>query len=289
MELSPQAVAAATFKTVKRGYDPDDVRAYLVEVSASLESSHQQATAMEARARAAIAKLQDVSQHTAMGTPAEEAEMISRTLLLAQRTADATVADAQREAQSIAERALAEAELLVARAASDAAAVTASAVERADRLLRDAELEAQLTKTESHRRAEADVRLLEQQRAALQHDIASLEAHVTIERERVRAAADVLMQVADRVPSGLVPVAAPAMTAVIEPSPEPLLEPSPDTSMAEGIPLPDPTPADTRYPGVDSMGNDSMGNDSTDIDSTGVEERSDDVTPPTGLELDEAR
>ena len=35
MELSPQAVAAATFRTVKRGYDPDEVRAYLIEVSAS--------------------------------------------------------------------------------------------------------------------------------------------------------------------------------------------------------------------------------------------------------------
>ena len=56
MELSPQAVAAATFKIVKRGYDPDEVRSYLVEVSSSLESSQQQATAMEARARAAIAK-----------------------------------------------------------------------------------------------------------------------------------------------------------------------------------------------------------------------------------------
>src|SRR5262245_10256339 len=101
MELSPQAVAAATFKTVKRGYDPDEVRAYLIEVSASLESSHQQATAMEARARAAIAKLQDATQHgaapAAVPVP-EEAETITRTLLLAQRTADAAIAEARAEA-----------------------------------------------------------------------------------------------------------------------------------------------------------------------------------------------
>ena len=105
MELSPQAVAAATFRTVKRGYDPDEVRAYLIEVSASLEAAHQQATAMEARARAAIAKLQDATQ-LAQQTPAtttgpvpvtpaptptvgaEEAETISRTLLLAQDIAE---------------------------------------------------------------------------------------------------------------------------------------------------------------------------------------------------------
>ena len=306
MELSPQAVAAATFKTVKRGYDPDEVRAYLVEVSASLESSHQQATAMEARARAAIAKLQDVSQHTAMGTPIEEAQTISRTLLLAQRTADATVADAQREAESIAKRGQAEAELLAARAASDAAAATASAVEQADRLLRDAELEAQQTKTDAHRRAEADVRLLEQQRAALQHDIASLEAHVTTERERVRAAADALVQVADRIPSGLVPVAAPATTAVIalgsgamSAQAEMWVEPLSDASMAEGAPLPDPTPADTRYPNIDGTSVDGTdvdgedvdgtGIDGTGIDGTGIEEWSDDVTPPAGHEFDEAR
>ena len=76
---------------------------------------------MEARARAAVARLQELQQQPA--APAEEAapaaavpgavvpdeaETISRTLLLAQRTADATVADAEREANDIIETAKSE-------------------------------------------------------------------------------------------------------------------------------------------------------------------------------------
>src|SRR6187397_2600872 len=98
MELSPHAVSSATFKTVKKGFDPDEVRSYLVQVAGSLESSQQQATAMEARARAAIAKLQEMASAPppsvapeSVGEAAshlvvapDEAETISRTLLLAQ-------------------------------------------------------------------------------------------------------------------------------------------------------------------------------------------------------------
>src|SRR5829696_4436341 len=108
MDLSPQAVSVATFKTVRRGYDPDEVRSYLARVSSTLEAAQQQATAMEARARAAVAKMQDL-QAAAVAAPAtddrrdvvappDEAETISRTLLLAQRTADTTVAEARAEA-----------------------------------------------------------------------------------------------------------------------------------------------------------------------------------------------
>ena len=64
---------------------------------------------MEARARAAVAKLQEVSQQVTSGSreagasPSasdEDAEIISRTLLLAQRTADTTVAEANAEAEA---------------------------------------------------------------------------------------------------------------------------------------------------------------------------------------------
>ncbi|MEZ5250394.1 MAG: DivIVA domain-containing protein [Ilumatobacteraceae bacterium] len=110
MDLSPQAVAAATFRTVKRGYDPDEVRAYLIEVSASLEASHQQATAMEARARAAIQRLQDATHTLApppitgqvpVTPPSPTKRSHQPHALLAQRTADTTIAEAQAEAASI--------------------------------------------------------------------------------------------------------------------------------------------------------------------------------------------
>src|SRR5215210_1247063 len=116
MDLSPQAVSVATFKTVKRGYDPEEVRSYLARVSSTLEASQQQATAMEARARAAVAKMQDLQAAVAAPPAAtearqevaaapDEADTISRTLLLAQRTADTTVAEAKAEAESVAKAA----------------------------------------------------------------------------------------------------------------------------------------------------------------------------------------
>jgi DivIVA domain-containing protein len=248
MELSPQAVAAATFKTVKRGYDPDEVRAYLVEVSASLEASHQQATAMEARARAAIAKLQDASQHPAptqapTAAPvasADEAETISRTLLLAQRTADATVAEAKAEAERIVAAARNEAEQLRSVADGEATARTSAAVEQADRLLREAQAEAERTttearseaeralvaaqeeaeraKSEAHLRAEADVARLEQQRASLLTDVDVLEHHVGEHRERLLATSAALADLAERVPGGLGDLARPELLATVEPT-----------------------------------------------------------------------
>ena len=65
MELSPQSVASTTFKTVKKGYDPDEVRAYLGQLATAIESAQSQASAMEARARAAVARLQELAAQPA--------------------------------------------------------------------------------------------------------------------------------------------------------------------------------------------------------------------------------
>ncbi len=217
MELSPQAVAAATFKTVKRGYDPDEVRAYLIEVSASLEASHQQATAMEARARAAIAKLQDATQNAQHTGPvpvvapvapapmpmvgAEEAETISRTLLLAQRTADTTVAEAQALATSITETAQAEAAGVTAGAKLEAASTLEQARAEAARLLDEARTEAHRAKTEQHLRAESEVKDLQSRREALIADLDTLEQHAARHRDQIRETSTALAKLADQVPA----------------------------------------------------------------------------------------
>jgi DivIVA domain-containing protein len=224
MELSPQAVAAATFKTVKRGYDPDEVRAYLIEVSASLEASHQQATAMEARARAAIAKLQDATQHpqhtgqvpvTVPSVPAEEADTISRTLLLAQRTADTTIAEAQATAAKLTEAAHAEAAGATSAARLEATSTLDQARAEAARLLDDARAEAQRAKSDQHLRAEAEVKELMAQRDALVADIASLERHGAAQRDRLRETSAALAKLADQMP---VEGDRPAISSTITPS-----------------------------------------------------------------------
>ncbi|MEY2415576.1 MAG: hypothetical protein QOH53_910, partial [Ilumatobacteraceae bacterium] len=48
MDFSPQTVRTAGFKRVKKGYDPAEVDAFKEKVAASIESSQNQATAMEA-------------------------------------------------------------------------------------------------------------------------------------------------------------------------------------------------------------------------------------------------
>ena len=122
MAISPHDIRARQFTTVKRGgYDQREVEAFRTAAAEALEQATQEATAMEARARAAVARLQELQQQApsapaaggraaapGAGRRRDEAETISRTLLLAQRTADTTIAEAEREANEIIESAKAE-------------------------------------------------------------------------------------------------------------------------------------------------------------------------------------
>ena len=62
MEMSPQRVRSAEFQTVRKGADPKEVKAFLDDVADELERAQNQSTAMEARARAAVARLQEITE-----------------------------------------------------------------------------------------------------------------------------------------------------------------------------------------------------------------------------------
>ena len=66
MEMNPQRVRSAEFKTVRKGADHDEVRVFLNDVADELERAQNQATAMEARARAAVARLQEATENEAV-------------------------------------------------------------------------------------------------------------------------------------------------------------------------------------------------------------------------------
>ena len=163
MEMSPQRVRSAEFKTVRKGADPDEVKVFLNEVADELERAQNQSTAMEARARAAVARLQEVSGTTPAPAPAavdastDEAETISRTLLLAQRTADTTVAEARGEAARI-----------VSAANNESATTLDSTREMAAQLLAEARVEAR--------------RLGEAERGAIAGEVEALKARRTSSR-----------------------------------------------------------------------------------------------------------
>jgi DivIVA domain-containing protein len=92
MDMNPQRVRTAEFRTVKRGLDPDEVQLFLAAVADELERAQNQSTAMEARARAAVARLQELSNDAAAQSGASPeiirpavSEEISRRLLLSLR------------------------------------------------------------------------------------------------------------------------------------------------------------------------------------------------------------
>ena len=222
MELTPQSVRATGFKTVRKGYDPAEVDGFKDRVASAIESAQNQATAMEARARAAVAKLQELTQSGAAkeesATPAagaaapaqeqapqeqapeaakraelgsDDAETISRTLLLAQRTADTTVAEAKAEAAAI---------LVAARA-------------EATKIVDDAKVEGRKANETERIRAENEVQALVARRDFLVGDVDSLEQHIVTQRERLRDTASALQEMIDRVPAGLGDVRRPLLSA----------------------------------------------------------------------------
>jgi DivIVA domain-containing protein len=259
MDLTPSQVASASFRTVRKGYDPDEVAAFLEQAAKALEESQQQATAMEARARAAVARLQEVSaaaEKTALakalddaGAPdsaevvhvsVDEAETISRTLVLAQRTADATIADAT-----------AEAERLLNESRAESQATLDSTREMSAKLLEDARAEARKASEAERFAAENEVQSLVARREFLVGDVDQLEQFLIDQRERLRTAARQLEAMCERVPDGLGHVRPPVLSASDDP-------PGDDT--AEHF----------RPPGADTLGlddDDEPGDDDT-IDAT---------------------
>lgn len=212
MEMSPQRVRSAEFKTVRKGADPKEVKTFLDDVADELERAQNQSTAMEARARAAVARLQEVTEAGAAAVPAaaptpveasaDESETISRTLLLAQRTADTAVSEARSEAARI------------VRSANDEAATTLDSTrEMAAQLLDEARSEARRV-GESERSAIAgEVEALKARRDFLEADVEQLELFLTEQRNRLRDAATSIVDIVERVPGGLGAARPPLLSA----------------------------------------------------------------------------
>jgi DivIVA domain-containing protein len=205
MEMSPQSVRSAEFKTVRKGADPDEVQVFLNDVADELERAQNQSSAMEARARAAVARLQEVTEAREAApaeVPAEESETITRTLLLAQRTADTTVAEARGEAARI-----------VAAANNEAATTLDSTREMAAQLIDEARTEARRAGEAERLSIASEVESLKARRDFLESDVEQLELFIAEQRSRIREAATALVDLTERVPGGLGATRAPLLSA----------------------------------------------------------------------------
>jgi DivIVA domain-containing protein len=242
MEMSPNQVRTATFASARKGFDPDEVTNFLDRAAEALEAAQNHATAMEARARAAVAKLQEMSsgeQAPAAERSTErhpEADTISRTLLLAQRAADEAIAEARADAEQI----LADAR---------EAARNEGAAEREE--------------------VRSEVDSLMARREFLHSDVEQLENFLLDQRERLRSAASTLVEVAEKVPGGLGYLRPPLLSASNDDADE-------SNGLPDSIHLADL--ADRDSTASDSKASDSTDRDSTDRDSTASESTADEPT-----------
>ena len=163
MDVTPQELRGNEIKDSWRGYDRDEVDDLLERAAITIEGLTQ--------------KLQDTASRPAASAPVapaevplpsnrDDAEMLQRTLLLAQRAADDAVNEAQARARQLLEESEAKAQSLVS----------------------DAEATARRIAEGERRRLEAEIMDLSARREQLRADADALDSYTSDYRERIRTA-----------------------------------------------------------------------------------------------------
>lgn len=254
MDGSPKLITDVQFDQRKRGgYDPDQVDNFLAQLAdrvAQLQDMLRRATAQveEAESRAAeaqraqsvaeaqidklksdLAREQVAASQLAEATARQEmdaeteAEHASRVLVMAQKTADATIEDANRTAQHTVSEARAKAADLVGAAEGDA-----------ERLRSEARRETEALIAKQRDAVMAEVHDLEQLRDKVAADVETLQTFLDGHRERVRHGIAELQRLLDDPASfraeptpPLSGASAADVVPKVESPPEPVYEPEP--------------------------------------------------------------
>ena len=213
MDGTPHLLTDVKFTERRRGYDPEEVDNFLERVSSAVAQLQDKLREATARAEQADARAADAQRARAAAEaqlsrggapdavasapaaeradPEVEAERASKILLMAQKTADATIEDANDTAQQTIADARAQASTLVSDAEAEAAKLRSDAKQEADELV------------ERQRAAVVkDVRELEDVRASVQGDVEKLKTHLDEQRSRIRRGVEALALVLDD-PEGL--------------------------------------------------------------------------------------
>jgi DivIVA domain-containing protein len=247
MDVTPQTLHDAEFREAKRGYHTGDVDDFLEKLAVGVEAlqaelidARRRLTDAEARVSAAEARAVEAEQRASETGDADET--LKRTLVLAQRTADAAIAEAQDQAN----RTLTAAE-------EQANRMLAEAHDAVGRARAEAEAEARRTEEATRQAVLAELRSLESARDQLQADVHAYEQHVDRQRAQVRTAASELQRLLDD-PGILQQVPAPPISDVSEAAERarPLVAP-PLPGDAEPSPAPPDTDSDA---GSDEVGDD---------------------------------
>lgn len=207
MDITPQLLKDIRLSQSFHGYNRDEVDELIERVGAAIVQ-------LQGRLRDALDRAETAEARAlTMGTRSESEETLRRTLVLAQRTADAAIAEANTEAART-----------VSDANEHAARTVGEANERASKLLSDtegqaaalrAETEAEVRRIAEDSRAPLmdDIRELERVRNFLRDDIELLERHLGAQRDRLRAQVGELTRIVEE-PSMLRLDPAPATSGV---------------------------------------------------------------------------
>lgn len=228
MDVTPQVINEVEFHQKMRGYDPDEVDDFLERVAVAvgqlqdrLQEAAERVTGAERRAAELEARLKEVASRPGAGAAAaapapaaapatsttveEDAETIRRTLILAQRTADAAIKEAEESAQRTVQSAQEQANQLYR-----------EAEERAKALVAEAEAEAKRSGEEARQSLVAEIISLEETRDALRADSGILERHLDEQCLRLRSSVSELQRMLDD-PSRLRVAPLPTLSEVSRP------------------------------------------------------------------------
>ena len=197
MDVTSQVLNEVEFHQKMRGYDPDEVDDFLERVAVAFEQLQERVRGAEQRSAIAEQRAAEVARRpgAAVSAPAtsappvdeaDEAETIRRTLVLAQRTADAAVKEARDEARRVLEAAQEQAHRL-----------QSDAQEQARKTVVDAEAEARKSADDTRQRLIKEIISLEETRDALRADHGILERHLDEQRLRLRSSIGDLQRLLD--------------------------------------------------------------------------------------------
>jgi len=221
MDVTPKVLREVEFREKFRGYDPDEVDEFLGRVAETLKQFHGRLQDAAVQIEAAEARAARSEARSREGSEAEET--LRRTLVLAQRTADAAIADAQERAAELLERARAEADVSLGGAREQAAAILEAAQSDAVKLA-----EARLGEVEE------EVVALEGRRTAVRAELTAWEDRAEEARQRLVGLVADLQRLADGPEHAAPEVAAPA-PIVVEEGP-PGAEEEPAAPVLDGAP-----------------------------------------------------
>lgn len=209
-ELSP-LFQDIEFRERLRGYDVDEVDAYIDRVARAAALVQGRIAELQQRVEAAEARQAPTPAH------AEADESMSRILTLAQRTADAAIAEAEAEAAELLAGARTEAAATRADADDYASRVLAEAETGRRRAIVDAESAAAEAIAHERERVSGAIAELEQYRAFLTEDIDILERHLTESRSALATSLSGLADLLDT-PEAFRAPAMPATSGALAPA-----------------------------------------------------------------------